>query len=137
VLRALDEADLLISPSVTGADGDAETLLMVNIEAQAAGIPVLTTDHGGIRSGVGPGAAVVVPEGDDAALADALTALLDHPDRWAEMGRAGRAHVVEHLTTARTGERTAELYRSLLAGGGVPESLRSAGSQRSGPKATG
>lgn len=136
VLRALDEADLLISPSVTGADGDAETLLVVNIEAQAAGIPVVTTDHGGIRSGLGPGAAVVVPEGDDAALAGALTGLLDHPERWAEMGRAGREHVVEHLTTARTGERTAELYRSVLAGSGVPDSLRSAGSQQSRPKAT-
>jgi colanic acid/amylovoran biosynthesis glycosyltransferase len=137
VLQALDEADLLISPSVTGADGDAETLLVVNIEAQAAGIPVLTADHGGIRSGLGPGAAVVVPEGDDAALAGALAGLLDHPERWAEMGRAGRDHVVEHLTTARTGERTADLYRSLLAGSGVPDSLRSAGSQRSRPKATG
>lgn len=137
VLQALDEADLLISPSVTGADGDAETLLVVNIEAQAAGLPVLTTDHGGILSGLGPGAAVVVPERDDEALAAALVELIDHPDRWAGMGRAGREHVVEHLTTARTGDRTAALYQSVLAGRGVPDSLRPAGSQRSSPKATG
>jgi colanic acid/amylovoran biosynthesis glycosyltransferase len=136
VLQALDDADLLISPSETTAEGDAETLLVVNIEAQAAGLPVLTADHGGIPSGLGPGAAVVVPERDDEALAAALCDLLDHPERWAGMGRAGREHVVEHLTCTLTGQRTAALYRSVLAGTGVPDSLRSAGSQQSSPKAT-
>jgi colanic acid/amylovoran biosynthesis glycosyltransferase len=128
VVRSLAEADLLISPSVTGADGDAETLLVVNLEAQAAGIPVLTTDHGGIRSGLGDGAAVLVPEGDDLALAAALGELLDHPERWPAMGRAGRAHVERHLTSATTGARTALLYDAIVAGRPVPAEVGMAGS---------
>ena len=130
VVRSLADADLLISPSRMGADGDAETLLVVNIEAQAAGIPVLTSDHGGIPSALGQGAAVVVPEGDQAALVAALADLLDHPERWPAMGRAGRAHVERHLTQSVTGERTALLYRELLAGRPVPAELRLAGSPR-------
>jgi colanic acid/amylovoran biosynthesis glycosyltransferase len=128
VVRSLAEADLLISPSVTGADGDAETLLVVNIEAQAAGIPVLTTDHGGIRSGLGDGAAVVVPEGDDPALTAALAELLDHPERWPAMGRAGRAHVERHLTSAVTASRVGLLYDAVIAGRPVPAEVGMAGS---------
>jgi colanic acid/amylovoran biosynthesis glycosyltransferase len=134
VLRSLRQADVLISPSTTGADGDAETLLLVNVEAQAAGVPVLTSDHGGICSGLGPGAAVVVPERDLQALTTGLAELLDAPERWGAMGAAGRAHVVEHLTSALSGERVASLYRSLLASGSVPAALRPAGSTPDGPK---
>lgn len=115
VLRALDEGDVLLSPSRTAADGDAETLLLVNVEAQAAGMPVLTTDHGGIPSGLGPGAAIVVREGDADALQSALADLLAGPDRWGPMGRAGRAHVAAHLTTAHTASSLAELYRAVAA----------------------
>jgi colanic acid/amylovoran biosynthesis glycosyltransferase len=127
VRRSLAEADILISPSRTAVDGDAETLLVVNLEAQAAGLAVLTTDHGGIPSGLGPGAAVVVAEGDDEGLAAALGELVEHPERWAAMGRAGRAHVEANLTLTRTTERMGQLYRSVLAGGGVPPDLQPAG----------
>lgn len=130
VVRSLAEADILISPSRTSADGDAETLLVVNIEAQAAGVPVLTTDHGGIVSALGEGAASVVAEGDDAALAAALTELIVHPERWPAMGHAGRAHVEGHLTVRHTGDRMAALYAALVAGQSVPASLRAAGSSR-------
>ena len=129
VLRSLAEADLLISPSRTGLDGDAETLLLVNVEAQAAGIPVLTTDHGGIPSGLGPGAAVLVPEDDGPALVAALDELVQHPERWPAMGRAGRRHVEAHLTSGRTGRDTAVLYQAIIAGRPVPAALHPAGSR--------
>ncbi len=134
VRRGLAEADLLVSPSVTAPDGDAETLLLVNVEAQAAGLPVLTTDHGGTASGLGPGAAVVVPEGDLRALTAGLRHLIAHPERWAAMGQRGRAHVEAHLTQEITTERTAQVYAAVASGRPVPPELRpSAGSPAAGP----
>ena len=43
------------------------------------------------------------------------------------MGRAGRAHVEANLTLTRTTERMGQLYRSVLADGGVPPDLQPAG----------
>jgi glycosyltransferase involved in cell wall biosynthesis len=130
VLGALAEGDLLISPSRTADDGDAETLHLVNVEAQASGIPVLTTAHGGIPSGLGPGAAVVVPEGDGPALAQALAELVDHPERWAMMGQAGRAFVEANLTVTHTRTNAEMLYDALITGQPLPSALRWAGADR-------
>ena len=66
----------------------------MNLEAQACGVPVVTTTSGGIPEAVSHQGAVLVPEGDVRALRDALADLVAHPERWPEMGRAGRAHVV-------------------------------------------
>lgn len=92
---ALASTHLVIAPSRTAASGDAETLCLVVLEAQARGIPVLATTHGGLPEAIGPGAGLLVPEGDQQALESALAALVDGPERWMEMGRAGRAFVAE------------------------------------------
>ena len=94
-LREMAEADLFLQPSVTAADGDSEggapTTL---IEAQAVGLPIVSTNHADIPYVVVPGkSALLVPERDPEALAHALRELIDHPRRWGEMASAGRAHV--------------------------------------------
>jgi colanic acid/amylovoran biosynthesis glycosyltransferase len=106
VVQALQETDLLLTASRIAVDGDAETLGLVNLEAQACGVPVVTTDSGGVRSAVSPEGAVLVPEGDVLALRAALGELARHPQRWAAMGRAGRQHVEAHFVLA---DRVAEL----------------------------
>jgi len=114
VTDALADAQLLISPSRTAPDGDAETLSVVNLEAQAAGLPVVTTRHGGIPDAVTPASAVMVEENDQEALIDALAALVDAPERWPAMGTAGRRHVEAHFELhARTADVEAQ-YLELL-----------------------
>ncbi|MEY2399664.1 MAG: hypothetical protein QOJ00_2838 [Actinomycetota bacterium] len=77
VRDVIRSAAVVATPSHTGEDGDAETLLLVNLEAQASGRPVVTTDHGGITEFVEADAsALVVPEADAAALAAALVRVL-------------------------------------------------------------
>ncbi|MFE3174938.1 glycosyltransferase family 4 protein [Amycolatopsis sp. NPDC059090] len=90
---AYDRADLLVLPSY------AETYGMVVTEALARGIPVLASDVGGIPDALGrtpdgerPG--LLVPPGDEAALATALRSWRDDPDlrkrlRAAAAARAG------------------------------------------------
>jgi len=114
VEQALAETHLVVTPSRTGSDGDAETLSVVNLEAQASGVPIVTSRHGGIPEGVADDSAVLTAEGDLAALTAALDDLVAHPERWPAMGRAGRRHVALNF---ELGARTAEVeaaYGALL-----------------------
>ena len=117
VRAALAETDLLLTPSRTAADGDAESLGLVNIEAQACGVPVVSTRHGGIPEAVGADAGVLVPEGDVAALVRALSDMVEHPDRWPAMGRAGRAHVEQRFRLADRVRDVEQLYTEQLSRG--------------------
>jgi glycosyltransferase involved in cell wall biosynthesis len=120
VHRALEQTDLLLTASRVAADGDAETLGLVNLEALACGAPVVTTASGGIPEAVPADVAVLVPEGDVRALRDAVTALVARPDRWPALGRAGRAHVEARFDVRH---RVAELeaqWVALAAGRPLP-----------------
>ena len=115
VLRELEVADFLIQPSRTAADGDTEggapTILL---EAQAAGLPVLSTRHADIPEVVEEGkSAWLVPEGNWEMLADRMTTLCREPERWAEMGRAGRRHVAEAHNIQSEARRLEEIYFGL------------------------
>jgi colanic acid/amylovoran biosynthesis glycosyltransferase len=109
--------DIFIQPSVTAADGDTEggaptTLL----EAQALGVPVVATYHADIPHVVAPGeSALLAPERDSEALAACLMKLLDAPERWSAMGRAGRRFIEEHHDAPSQVARLEELYFSLEA----------------------
>lgn len=106
VRAALTETDLLLTASRTAPDGDAETLGLVNLEAHALGAPLVTTTSGGIPWAVSPDAALLVPEGDVDAMAQAVVDLATSPASWAARGRAGRAHVEQRFDVR---QRTAEL----------------------------
>jgi glycosyltransferase involved in cell wall biosynthesis len=86
----LAASTVVASPSRTSGDGDAESLLLVNLEAQASGRPVVTTRHGGIPEFVEEGvSALVVPEGDADALAAALVQVLTDGALATRLGAAG------------------------------------------------
>ncbi|MGH3744236.1 MAG: glycosyltransferase, partial [Mycobacteriales bacterium] len=126
VRAALDATDLAITASRTASDGDAESLGLVNLEAQACGVPLVTVAHGGVPEAVCPAAAILVPEDGDvvASLADAVASLLATPADWPAMGRAGRAHVAARY---ELGSRAADLEQLWLAlasgarGGDLPD----------------
>jgi colanic acid/amylovoran biosynthesis glycosyltransferase len=114
------DSHLFILSSVTASDGDKEGQGLVLQEAQAAGLPVLSTLHNGIPDGVRNGeSGFLVPERDVDALAGRLTELVEHPQRWPAMGRAGRAHMEAHYDVERLTDRLVEIYRSLVAGAGT------------------
>lgn len=115
VIRLLQNAHLLIAPSVTAADGDQEGIPNVLKEAMAMGLPVLSTLHGGIPELVEDGVSgFLVPERDVDALTNRLTHLIDHPDLWREMGRHGRKCVQEHYDINKLNDRLVEIYQRLL-----------------------
>jgi colanic acid/amylovoran biosynthesis glycosyltransferase len=111
VRRMYAESHLFVLASVTASDGDEEGQGLVLQEAQAMGLPVICTRHNGFPEGMRDGkSGVLVPERDVAALADAIVALGRAPERWASMGRAGRAHVEAHFDNERLNDRLVALY---------------------------
>jgi colanic acid/amylovoran biosynthesis glycosyltransferase len=76
----------------------AENMPVVIMEALAMGRPVISTYVAGIPELVQPGkTGWLVPAGDEIALAEAMReALTASVERLAEMGAAGRLHILEH-----------------------------------------
>ena len=107
-------AAVVVTPSHAGADGDAESLLLVNLEAQASGRPVVTTDHGGITEFVEANrSALVVPEADAAALAAAIVRVLTD----AELAQRLAAHgpvVASRFDVRAAAGRVDDLYDEVL-----------------------
>jgi len=115
VVREMLGCDVFVLPSVTASTGDREGLATVLLEAQLTGVPVVSTDYAGIREAVVNGrTGVLVPEKDSERLAGAIATLMEHPERWGEMGRAGREHVVEQWSTETYGGRLLRVYERLL-----------------------
>ena len=81
------------------------------LDAMAFGRPVVATAAGGIPEAVEDGSTgVVVPVRDPVALAQALLALLDDPDRRRRLGAAGRKRFLERFTADRMVEETLRVY---------------------------
>ncbi|MDX6511819.1 MAG: colanic acid/amylovoran biosynthesis glycosyltransferase [Gaiellaceae bacterium] len=116
-LRELDRGDLFLHPSVFDADGRGEGGAPTTIiEAQALGLPVVSTVHCDIPNVTLPGeSAILVPERDVGALVDALRLLVDEPGRWEPMGRAGRRHVEELHDIDKETRALEDRYLALLA----------------------
>jgi glycosyltransferase involved in cell wall biosynthesis len=106
-------AAVVVTPSRTSADGDVESLLLVNLEAQACGRPLVTTRHGGAPEFVDPDVtALVVGEGDAAALAEAMARVLDDRELAQRLAGAGPSWV-ERFEVSACVARVDELYRRL------------------------
>ena len=116
VRELYEKAHLFTLASVTAEDGDEEGQGLVLQEAQAMGLPVVITNHDGFPEGMLDSVSgFLVPERDADALAEKLDYLIQHPETWPDMGRAGREFVEEHYNIKKLNHRLVEIYQSLLA----------------------
>ncbi|HLA00621.1 MAG TPA: glycosyltransferase, partial [Thermodesulfovibrionales bacterium] len=94
VIDEMKNADIFFLPSVTASNGDREGLPIVLLEAQAMGLPVVSTLHTGIPEAViDRETGLLLPEHDIRGMADSLCKLIENPDLRLQMGRAGRKAV--------------------------------------------
>ena len=109
-------ADLICLPSVRDSRGNVDGLPNVVLEALASATPLITTTAGGIGAVVEHGrTAIVVPERDGAAIAEAMRRLIGNPVLARQMGAAGREVVREHFGWERVAERFEAAYGRALA----------------------
>jgi len=106
--QLMQECAMLVLPSITAA----EAFGYVQLEAMAAGKPVVSTD---VPSGVSwvnqdGRTGLVVAAGDATALAAAIDRLIADAPLRASLGAAGRARVEEEFTIGRLRERLRLLY---------------------------
>jgi len=114
VALELARADVLLAPSRTLADGQAEGLPVVPREALAAGLEVVATRVGGMAEAFPPERrAELVAEGDANALADRLLALHGARGTWERRARRGRAWVAEAFAADAVADRIDAIYTDL------------------------
>ncbi|WP_228255022.1 glycosyltransferase [Ornithinimicrobium avium] len=102
--------DVLAVPSLT-TPGWVEQFGRVVVEAMAAGVPVVASDSGALPEVVGD-AGVLVPEGDAAALGEALLRVGREPGLWERLRRAGLERAQE-CSWERVAARYDEVYRRM------------------------
>lgn len=108
VRRALARASVFALPCTVVGGRRHDGLPVALLEAMAAGLPVVSTPVGGIPEAVIDGACGrLVPPGDAAALAAALSALLRDPATRARLGAAARKRVVERFRREDAARRLA------------------------------
>ena len=113
VVSVLARSHILVAPSVTAADGDEEGIPTTLKEAMATGLPVIGTVHAGIPELVEDGVSgFLVPERSVEALADRLMRLVDRPDTWAAMGRAGRRRIEQEFDADKLNDELLVRYRA-------------------------
>lgn len=132
VERRVDELGLAAQVTLLGRRSDVDRLLpafdafvlssaweglpRVVVEAMAAGVPVVSTDVGGIAEAVEDGVSgLLVPSGDGVALANALLRVLADPALAARL-RAEASRRVDEFDLGPMVDRLDDLYSGLLTG---------------------
>ena len=87
----------------------------VLVEAMASGVPVVGTTCGAIPEVI-ENAGLIVPEGDPAAMSEALLKLLRDETLRARLAQAGRERVEQHYSWEQVARKTYNLFRQILRG---------------------
>jgi len=111
IVNYLAAADIFAMPSISRA----ESFGIVQLEAMAAGLPVVNTN---IESGVPEVSldgitGITVPPGDSISLANALNLLLSDRELRMRMGNAGKDRVRSEFSIARMSKRTMQIYEEI------------------------
>jgi glycosyltransferase involved in cell wall biosynthesis len=105
----MSTADVFVLPSVT----DAETFGIAQLEAMAAGRPIINTwlDTGVPRVARDGIEAITVPPGNHVRLAEAIETLLRDPERRWRMGHAARLRATTRYSVDAFGKAIETVYR--------------------------
>jgi L-malate glycosyltransferase len=106
---------VLASLDLSVLSSDSESLSNAVIESMAAGVSVVATSVGANPELLADKRGMLVPAGDDAALAAALAKLLQDPSLRAQMGQNCRTFAQENFTLDKMRRSHEQLYLELLS----------------------
>ena len=102
-------ADVFVLPS------DSEGSPNVLLEAMAEGLPIVSTNVGGVKETVNDGEeAVLVEPRNSKALSAALCKIADQPEEASRMGERARRRVIEERSPERRAQHILRIYEDLL-----------------------
>jgi len=111
VKRELNAARVFWLPSVTAESGDAEGFGLVLLEAQASGVPVVTSARGGAAEGIREGVTGYrFAEGDIEILAAKLISLLKENKILRQMSEEGSRYVAQEFDLTHRARQLEILY---------------------------
>ena len=126
VALALQSAAVSALPCIVADDGDRDGLPTVLVEAMALGTPCVSTDVTGVPEIVRHrDTGLMVPQRDPAALAKALTELLEDPALRERLARGARAMIEADFDVDRNAARLRQLFATQPGAAATP--LRAAG----------
>ena len=109
IYEVLRECHVMLFPSFY-----MEGLPKSVIDAETAGLPVITTDWVGCRDTVQDGYnGFLIPAKNASALAEKISYLIENPELRKMMGKNARAYAEEHFSLAEVIKRHLETYKSL------------------------
>jgi len=115
VLAEMERARVLCVPSIRAVSGDAEGLPTVILEAQALGLPVVTSAQGGTTEGIIDGVTgAAFPQRDVRALAEALMRFLDDDGLWTSASLNAVKFSKEKLDISQHSERLEAYYDEII-----------------------
>jgi glycosyltransferase involved in cell wall biosynthesis len=110
ILDVIYGLDIVVHASTIG-----EPFGQVIVEGMAAGKPVIATNGGAVPEIIDDGkSGLLVPSGDEGALADALISLLKSPERAQLLGAAGKTRARDHFSIEKTARGVEKIYEQLL-----------------------
>jgi glycosyltransferase involved in cell wall biosynthesis len=109
-------ADIVVVPSIVDSSGDRDGLPNVVLEAMASARAVVASDTGAIRAAITSGeTGMLVPQGDDRMLAQAIERLAAEPALRDRLARAARRKVESDFALPSCARRWCDLLARLYA----------------------
>lgn len=109
VPSVLAHADVFALPSVQ------ENLPLALLEAMGAGLPCIATEIAAVPEAL-RGCGVLIPPGDELALADALASLVDDPARARQLGALAAERARNEFSIERCADEHLALWKEMTAG---------------------
>ncbi len=109
-------ADLYIQPSVTAESGDQEGIPVSLMEAQASGLPVVSTRHAGIPELVLDGeTGLLLEENDHEGLAQAIERIATDRHLADRLAASGRCRVEREFSRTRQAQKFSAYFDALIS----------------------
>ncbi|MBI9016350.1 MAG: glycosyltransferase [Phycisphaerae bacterium] len=105
----------LVNSDIFLFSSESEALGTVLIEAQATGLPIVSTNSEGIKESVRDGiSGFLVNSGDVEALAEKLVFFIKNPDIRIKMGQAGKQYATENFDNQILADKLQSIFYSLI-----------------------
>lgn len=115
VAKAMQEAHIFMMTYLTAKSGNSEGTPSVIKEAQAVGLPIISTLHAGVPEGVLEGETGFLSEEKDIeGLSQKLNKLIEDPQLRVKFGKRGRKWVEEKFDILHQARELENIYQQLI-----------------------